>query len=582
MKKTISLLGNVLLIGGLLLSACAPAAAPAPAPTSAPAPPALAPTPTRTAAATAQPPAPTLTPRAAAPTPTALASAPPPAAAAEQPRSGGILRIVGRGDLVQFDLHQTGTYQDLHPLSPIYSLLVKIDKDLETVHPDLAEKWEISPDGKTYTFYLRKGVKWHDGKPFTSADVKATYDRVLSPPKGVLIRKQEYFRAITKVETPDEYTVRLTLKYAQPSLLKMLTVPFVPIFPKHILDQKGNMSKDTMGTGPFRFKEYIRGVEFVVERNPDYFLPGKPYLDGIHRFLIRDPSTAEASFRTGRLDVLQNGEHSTLGRLRERLQKELPQMVMQKTPQYSLLAFIPNHKRKPWDDLRVRRAVMLALDREDILQARTAGEGIRGGYMPPGPWAPPLEELLKRPGFRDPTPEDRAAAKKLLAEAGYPDGFSTTLMVRSAKEYIDEAVVGQFSLAKIGITAKLDIVETGAFNTRRYGQVGEYDAMMYTAVAVEMGEPDMVFARFLPDASDNWALWRSPRFAELYTKQVSTIDPVERKKLVLEMQEIQAREVAFAGYAWDAAVDLLWPKVRNYWMVGRYLGTNFEDVWLAP
>ncbi|MDP2952689.1 MAG: ABC transporter substrate-binding protein, partial [Chloroflexota bacterium] len=252
---------SVLVILGLLLAACAPAASPTPAPTK---------------------PAPTVAP--AAPAPTAA-----PAPAAEKPRSGGILTSSFSGDPSSFDSHQERTVLNLAPVAPAYSLLVQNDPaDNSKIIPDLAERWEVSPDGKVYTFYIRKGVKFHDGKPATSADVKANFDRIIFPPKGVLSHRKDTLQSVEKLEAPDDYTVRFILKFPHAGFLQMVGNPYNSIFPKHVLEAKGDMKKDIVGTGPFKLKDFNRGVSFELVKNPDYFVPGRPYLDGITFYIIKD------------------------------------------------------------------------------------------------------------------------------------------------------------------------------------------------------------------------------------------------------------------------------------------------------
>ncbi|MDP2952572.1 MAG: ABC transporter substrate-binding protein, partial [Chloroflexota bacterium] len=276
-----------LVLAALLAAACAPAAAPTPPPTPKPAAPAVVSTPTTAPApAPTQAPAPTPRPVVTGPTPTA---APAPQPSGDQPRYGGVLRLSSKEDPIDYDLHQRVSYNDLQPLAPVYSLLLRTNpKDETGVLPDLAERWEISPDGKTYTFFLHKGVQFHDGSPLTSADVKASFDRMRSPPKGVVSVRQAYYKNIDKIETPDDTTVRFTLKQPQGAFLTMVSVPFSVIFPKKLLDQKPDMKKDVMGSGAFVLKEHSRGVQIVVEKNPNYFIKGRPYLDGIIRYVIKD------------------------------------------------------------------------------------------------------------------------------------------------------------------------------------------------------------------------------------------------------------------------------------------------------
>jgi peptide/nickel transport system substrate-binding protein len=209
--------------------------------------------------------------------------------AGETPKYGGVLTQDTFADPPHFDLHQSETITALLPLAPCYSRLIQPDPfDVDKLIPDLAERWDISKDGKVYTFHLRRGVKFHHGKPLAAEDVKASWDRIISPPKGVFSVRKLIFEAIGGIEAPDAQTVRFVLKRPNWSLLTNMAHGWNVIFPKDILDAKGDMKRDVVGTGPFKFKQYVRGVSLEVERNPDYHVKGRPYLDGVKTFFIPD------------------------------------------------------------------------------------------------------------------------------------------------------------------------------------------------------------------------------------------------------------------------------------------------------
>ncbi|MDP2953096.1 MAG: ABC transporter substrate-binding protein [Chloroflexota bacterium] len=544
-----------LLLLAILVAACAPAAAPTPVP---------APKPTAPPAAVATP-----TPAQA------------PAPAVEKPRYGGILNVQAKADLNNYDLHQTVYAADLHPLEPMFNLLIKTDpKDISQVIPDLAEKWEVSPDGKVYTFQLRQGVKWHDGQPFSSADVKASFDRISNPPKGIFSPRQSYYRLIEKVEAPDANTVRFTLKNPQAAFLLMVAVPFSVIFPKHILDKKGDMKKDVVGTGAFVFKEHMRGSHMFAEKNPAYFKAGLPYLDGIMRYIISDDGAVEAALRTGRIDLTLPWNYRPPPNIRQKLIQSVPGMTEQLAPGHALRGLIFNVKKAPWSDVRVRRAALLAMDKADLGKVLTRGDEIMSGFMPRGPWAFPKDELLKQPGFRKPTPEDMAEAKRLMAEAGYPDGFKATIMVRAVKMYEDEAVAVKHELTKIGIDVNLDIVESAAFLRRR--ELKDFAFMSYGVVSVEMGDPDMVLSKYFGTSPGNYTNYSNAKFDELYDKQSQALDPAERKKLVFEMQKILYEDIPAVPYWWYYDPSMIAPRVKNYLHTeGLYTNFDLADVWLT-
>jgi peptide/nickel transport system substrate-binding protein len=283
--------------------------------------------------------------------------------AADQPRSGGTLTMWTQGDPPNFDLHQNSTFMVNWAMAPCYNQLVQFDPlDPTKVIPDIAERWEMAPDGKSYTFSLHKGVKFHDGKVLTSADVKVSLDRVREPPSGVVSPRAEAFAAVEEIQTPDEATVIIRLSRPNPSLLDNLAQGWMAIYPKHVLEKEGDMKKAVVGTGPFKLKRYTRGVSIELEKNPDYFVKGRPYLDGITLYIIPDFGTAYAAFRTKRLLYMSFQLESTAHQAQAELAK---QIVIQKVPGLSMRPVLNfNTTRKPWDDVRVREAVSLVLDRE--------------------------------------------------------------------------------------------------------------------------------------------------------------------------------------------------------------------------
>ena len=208
---------------------------------------------------------------------------PTPAQTGETPRRGGILLVAIGADAPGLDPHQEQTFATLQPTSPLYSTLLQIDPyGYPNVIGDVASEWNISPDGLTYTFKIRPGIRFHDGSPLTSVDVKASYDKIISPPEGVRSIRATFYAAVANVEAPDPGTVVFKLKYPSASLLSSLASPWNVIFPKKYLDKDPNYFKknNPIGSGPFKFKSYTRGSTFEAERNPDYYVKDRPYLNG--------------------------------------------------------------------------------------------------------------------------------------------------------------------------------------------------------------------------------------------------------------------------------------------------------------
>ena len=501
------------------------------------------------------------------------------APADDQPRSGGVLTMWIGGDPPNFDVHQNSTYLTQHVTAPCYNNLVQYDPlDPNRIIPDLAERWEVSPDGMRYTFSLVKGVTFHDGKPCDSADVKVSLDRIRKPPSGVISLRREALTAIEEIQTPDPWTVVVTLKQPNPSLPANLAGGHMSIYPKHVLEAQGDMKKVIVGTGPFKLKKYTRGVSVELERNPDYWVRGRPYLDGITIYIMPDPNSAYAAFRTGRLLLLRFLELS----LGKRAEQELgSQILMQRTRGIGFYAFNMNTKRRPWDDSRVRQAVSLAIDRRTSIAVVSEGEGELGGSMPPSsPSALSAEELATVPGYDVDIEANRARARQLLAEAGFPDGSKTTMLTRKLPLSEKLSVFMKDQLAKIGIQATLDVQESAtAFDI--LNRRGFDTAPWWTAFAV--ADPDAVFSEFYTcDAARNYASLCLPEVDQLFQQQSQTLDPEQRKRLVHEMDRKLLQSHGSSILHWHNYLTGHWPQVRN-WLQHPSLYNNqrLQDVWLA-
>jgi peptide/nickel transport system substrate-binding protein len=316
-----------------------------------------------------------------------------------------------------------------------------------------------------------------------------------------------------------------------------------------------------------------------LEKNPEYFVKGRPYLDGITLYIIPDFGSAYAAFRTRRLLMMGFNQESTAHQAEAELSKRV---VIQKVPGFSMRpVFNMDTTREPWNDIRVREAVSLAIDRQAAIKMITDGEGQVGGFMPPGgKWALPIEELQKIPGYGSNKEADRERAKKLLAEAGHPNGFKTTMLTRMGTQYERISVFLKDELSKIGIEASLDVKETAAayevLNTRTFDT-----APWGTAVALD--DPDAVFGEhYTCDAVRNYSQLCLPEIDELFTKQSQTLDVEERKRLVQEMERKALTAFGRLVSHWRMTMLGHWPEVRDYRIHSSlYNNQRFQDVWLA-
>src|SRR5467141_1643436 len=354
--------------------------------------------------------------------------------AQDKPRPGGELIFLVPSEPPSYDGHREGTFGVVHPLAPHYNTLLRIDPTDRTGTrpvPDLAESWTIAPDGLTYTLRLRQGVRFHDGSVMTSRDVKASYDKIIAPPAGVISMRKGAYQAVEVVEAPEPHTVRFRLKWPEASFLVSLASPFNWIFKADILARDIRWYEtNVMGTGPFKFVEHVKGSHWIGKKNPDYWDKGRPYLDGYRAIFISSNSAQVAAIRGERAHIQFRGFTPSD---RDSLVQALgPKIMVQESP-WDCLNFVSmNHEKKPFDDKRVRRALSLALDRYEgskALSKITLVKDVAGIQVPGTPYATPPAELEKLAGYGHDIAANRAEAKRLLKEAG-AEGLSFTFKNR--------------------------------------------------------------------------------------------------------------------------------------------------------
>ncbi|MBI2906623.1 MAG: ABC transporter substrate-binding protein [Chloroflexi bacterium] len=521
---------------------------------------------------------PTLKP---APSPSAPAT-PTPKPASDQPRYGGVLTWAQEADAATFDIHQESGGQHPLTLTPSYNGLLQFDPlswpDAKIV-PDLAESWQISSDGLEYTFRLKTGVKWHDGTAFSSEDVKISLDRVREPPKGVRSPRAAALASVTQVEAAAPNVARMRLKYPSAALSAILATDWLAILPKHIIEAKGDMKRDILGTGPFKFKAYMPGTSLEYSKNGDYFVRGRPYLEGITIYIIRDDSTRFAALRTGRVPYLPHpsGVNATQAQMAQADRN----LVVQSTWVPSLSHLRMNLQRAPWSDPRLRRAVSLALDRQAYIKAVMQGAGLIAARMPSkGPWGIPEDELLQMPGYRQPKDADIVEAKRLMAEAGFSQGFETTVLARPERSHQARATFIVAELAKLGIKAAMVVRESAAFDDTLIR--GAFDTQAH-GPAVAIDDPDLRYGEhYVTGAGRNYGKYSHAKFDDLYDKQSRAVDINERKRLVREMETVLMEDNPDVAIAWQVVMIAHSMRLRNYKIASSaYINNRHQEVWLA-
>jgi peptide/nickel transport system substrate-binding protein len=504
--------------------------------------------------------------------------------AADTPRRGGILLAVIGADPPSLDPHQEGTFANIQLVAPCYSLLLQFDPlDFSKIIGDVATEWKIAPDGRSYTFKIRPGIRFHDGSVMTSADVKASYDKIIFPPEGVRSTRKTSYSAVERVDTPDPNTVVFRLKFPSAAFLANLASPWNVIYPKSYLDRDPNYFKThVLGSGPFKFKNYTPGSTFEGERNPDYFVKDRPYLNGYKFFISTETSVRAAAIRSGRAYV----EFRNLpGPDVEAIKKQLgDKVVVQETGMISSWGIAVNHTVKPFNDVRVRKALTLGIDRYTAGRVLFPINGLKlvGGSLRPGSeFALSQAEIEKFPGFWRDAEKSRAEAKRLLAEAGYPNGFKVVLKNRNIRlPFQDWGVFAIQEWRKIGVEAEHRPVETAAWFAD--GQnTGNFE-LIVSSPSQFMDEPDIWLNRYVTGDTENWGRVSDPRLDDLYARQTRALDPAERKKLVHEMERIVLENAHYLPGLWWTRNVVHWAKVKNYVAPpNQFSNQKLQDVWLS-
>ena len=507
---------------------------------------------------------------------------------AEGPKSGGILRMYHRDSPGGASIHEGATYSLNVPFMPIYNNLVIFDQHIaqnsvETIRPELAESWAWSGDNKTLTFRLRHDVKWHDGKPFTSADVKCTFDMLMgkSPQKFRQNPRKSWYDHVNDVTVSGDYEASFNLKRPQPALLSLLASGYTPIYPCHA--SPADMRTKPIGTGPFKFVEFKANELIKLTRNPDYFKKGLPYLDGIEFTIIPNRSTAILGFISGQFDMTFPTEVSIP--LLKDVKSQAPKAICAVEPNNVSTNIIVNSSAPPFDNLDIRRALALALDRKAFISIMFEGQGDIGGTMEPAPsglWAMPKEMMETIPGYGPDINANREEARKLMQKAGYgPDKhLAVKVSTRNIPIYRDPAIILIDQIKSIYIDGELDVVDTAQW----FPKVARKDyALGLNLTGNAVDDPDQSFYENYSCGSErNYTNYCNKEIEKLFDQQSVEADVDKRKKLVWEidrkLQEDVARPIIFharTGTCWQ-------PYVKNITIMSNssYNGYRYEDVWM--
>lgn len=503
----------------------------------------------------------TAEPTTAAVAPTAVPASPTPAPAG--PKYGGVLKVAIQADVAGLDIFTASSYSSALVLEQVYESLLRFTPEMK-IEPCLAESYEI-PDALTYILHLRKGVKFHNGREMTAADVKYSLERYKNPDVGS--PRAVYVDAIETIETPDDYTVILHLSYPFSPLLSYLANPLLAIVPEGIAEEV-DLRTTLIGTGPFKFVENIPNTRTVVEKNPDYWDTGKPYLDGIEFIPLPEDRSRTDNIVTGNVDYADQIPQKDIDILKQnpdiRLEGGLATL-------YDFLFF--NLRNPPFNNMKVRQAISLALDRKAMTEAVLYGHGypLTCGNIPPWSWAFYDCGLYAKP--------DLEKAKQLLTEAGYADGFSAVLKCGAPyKAQIDAGQMVKEAVAPLGIQLEVVPVEWGTYiddllNTHNFemGIVGWMGAT----------DPDeWLYNHYHSKGQYNLWAYSNPRVDELLDKARTLVTEAERKPLYDEIQKTVAEEAPVAYFFLYEQYEAVRNYVKGYRHMPNQTKITFVDTWL--
>ena len=500
---------------------------------------------------------------------------------------GGVLRIYMHDSPASMSILEEALNSAQNPMMAVFNNLVMFDQhiaqnSMSTIVPDLASSWTWSDDGKALTFTLREGVKWHDGEPFTAADVKCTWDLILGKGTDKLRAnpRKAWYRNLKEISTQGD-TVTFHLERPQPAFLALLASGYSPVYPCHVPAQE--MRQHPIGTGPFKFVSYKPNEGIKLVRNEQYWKKGRPYLDGIEWTIIPNRSTAILGFVAGQFDL--TFPFGITVPLMKNIKADAPNDVCDLEPANQSTNLIVNRDAPPFDNPEIRRAMMLALDRKSFIDILAEGQGDIGGAMQPPPqgvWGLPPEILSKRPGYDPDVGKNRAQARQLMQTAGYGPNkrLSVKVSVRNTPPFRDPAVILIDQLRDIYIDGELEPVETANWFPKVYRK--DYKiGLNLTGAGVD--DPDAQFYENYACGSDrNYTGYCNPAIDKLFDQQSMEPDQEKRRTLVWEidrqLQDDGARPILYHNRfatCWQPQVKGLTIMVNSL-----FNGWRMEDVWL--
>jgi len=504
-------------------------------------------------------------------------------------KRGGTLRYAVHNAPAHFDVHQSGTVANIGPQSPMYdTLLRRSPKDGQTIIPDLAQRWEISPDGKKYTFHLRNGVKFHDGADFTAEDVKATYERIARPPKGVVIPRTPLFATVGDIVVVDPHKIEFRMTEARPKayMLGAFASGWNVIVRKKTLEEhQGNLRQvmNYPGTGPFRHVSRKDKEVWIQERFPDYWNKGLPLVDKLEIYHMM-PFSPElgSTFLSGKVDYAR-----LLDPVSWRKAKEMQGVTAAAFNQSVIQAFWTNmQKNKALADPRVRRAIHLAMDRHTLVDVvkDTAPMQVGGFVYPFHEMSTPRADLEKKLGYQKDIKPAVQEARRLMKEAGYGNGLKNLdFVVRDVATFKLWAVAIQAMLKEhLNIESNLRVVQVSVWFDE--AAAGNFDLAISAIVSTLMDPSDIFSAWYGKDGPQNYSRWTNAPFHDLANQIERELDDSKRRTMVRKAEDLLEQDPPLIPVAYEQIYDAWYNRVHGQnpsTYFGIYDVVRWDQVWLT-
>ena len=512
-----------------------------------------------------------------------------PALADEEPKRGGTLNYMIPADgPPSLDGHRETTFATVHSAAPFYSTLIRINPQNPSSTTDfICDLCTAMPkptnNGKTYTFKIRAGVKFHDGSPLTAADVAASWSAIIHPPEGLTSARESFYIMVDAVEAPDPATVVFHLKFATNAFLPALADPFAWIYKKDILDKDPRWyEKNILGSGPFKFAGYEVGQSIKGVRNPDYYLEGLPYLDGFTAIYADKQAVRVDAIRADRAAMEFRGLPPSA---RDQLVKDLgDKIAVQESDWNCALLVTPNHKKKPFDDVRVRRALTLAIDNwhdASALAKIAIVRKVAGIVFPGSPLAATAGELEKVAGFWPDINKSRAEAKRLLKEAG-ADELTFEVLNRNVDQpykYVATWLIDEWS--KIGLHVTQRVLPTGPYfeglRSAAFDLTVDFNCQSVVNPLLDVG-------KFLPRSvyAENYGNYEDQKEIDLYQRMLHETDFTKQRALVRKFEKhVLDTEAHMFMTPWYYRIIPYRSYIKG-WKISpsHYLNQDLATIWL--